>query len=100
MVYYDRNTGYRILQMADNDMFIVTRPDGSTVDEVYSYQEAEVAATQDALDRGEIEYEPDDDADYAQRVGRTMFDRFTSKLGTQGAYEEDPYYINRNLSQE
>ena len=101
MVYTDRNTGYRILQMADNDTFIVTRPDGSVVDrEVYSYGEAEVTATQDAFDRGEIEYEPDDDADYAQRVGRTMFEGYTSKLGTQGTYEEDPYYIYSKLSQE
>ena len=100
MIYRDRTSGYEIITYG-GDSYDVRRPDGSLIDrDVYSLNEARIQATQDALDRGEIEYEPDDDADYAQRVGRTMFDGYTSKLGTQSAYEEDPYYIKSKLSQE
>ena len=101
MIYRDRTSGYEIIELYGGDSYDIRRPDGSLIDrDVYSLNEARIQATQDAIERGEIEYEPDDEADYAQRVGRTMFDRFTSKLGSQGAYEEDPYYINSKLSQE
>ena len=99
MVYTDRTSGYRIVGTSGGDMYFLSRPDGSVVEgDFYSFDEARIQARNDALDRGEIEYEPDDDAEYAQRVGRTMFDNFTSKLGTE--YEEDPYYIKSKLSQE
>ena len=94
MIYTDSNTGYQIIGDEAMGYYSIRREDGEYVDtDAGSLDEARIQAQQDAYDRGILD-EYDDDEDYAERVGKTLYHNYKTNLGKDEAYEELPYKIS------
>jgi hypothetical protein len=99
MIYTDSGTGYQIIGDEQSGYYSIRREDGEFVNtDASSYDEARIQAQQDAQDRGILEYEYDDEEDYAERVGKTLYHNYKTNLGKDESYEELPYKIQSKKS--
>ena len=100
MIYTDSGTGYQIIGDEAMGYYSIRREDGEYIDtDATSYEEARIQAQQDALDRGVLEYEYDDEMDAAEAYGRTLWhSQARTDLGTEDSYEELPYRIKSRKS--
>ena len=100
MIYRDVATGYEIIGDEQAGYYSIRREDGEYIQsDATSYDEARIQAQQDALDRGVLEYEYDDEMDSAEAYGRTLWhNQARTSLGTEDSYEELPYKIKSRKS--
>ena len=94
IIYRDDATGYEIIGDEQSGYYSIRRENGEYIENASSYDEARIQAQQDAQDRGILEYEYDDDEDYAERVGKTLYHNYKTNLGKDESYEELPYKIS------
>ena len=87
IIYRDDATGYEIIGDEQSGYYSIRRENGEYIENASSYDEARIQAQQDAQDRGILEYEYDDDEDYAERVGKTLYHNYKTNLGKDESYE-------------